>query len=161
LQEVKKSIESGSAEIDSLVNGDDPKGEITLSGVLISRDDLIESYKAEVGWVGDFRKTTFGEIIVAIDTRLTKELKQEGMAREVIRQVQEFRKKSNLEMEDRIALVLTTSAPELSEAIAAFKDYIASETLTVEWPASVPAEAFTTEVKAEGMGLGIGIRKVQ
>jgi isoleucyl-tRNA synthetase len=90
---------------------------------------------------------------------LTKELKQEGLAREVIRQVQEFRKKSNLQMEDRIALVLQTTAPDLNEAIVTFKDYIASETLTNEWPVSPPDKSFTTEVKIEGMGLIIALQK--
>jgi isoleucyl-tRNA synthetase len=162
MADIKKAIETGSHEIDSLVNGNDPDGEVVILGIPVNRSDFIETLKAEEGWIGEYLiKLPVGEVQVAIDTRLTKELKEEGLAREVIRQVQDLRKKSDLQMEDRIALVLQSAAPELNEAIATFKDYIASETLTKEWPATAPADAFTTEVKAEGMGLVISLKKVE
>lgn len=158
LQEIKKQIEAGPPEILAIASGSAASHTITAGDVTveITAADLNSTPVGNEGWVGVVDKNTQ----VAIDTRLTKELKEEGLAREVIRQVQDLRKKSDLQMEDRIALVLQTAAPELNEAIATFKDYIASETLTKEWPASPPADAFTTEVKAEGMGLAISLRKV-
>jgi len=158
LQEIKKQIEAGPPEILAIASGSTASHTITAGDmtVEITAADLNSTPVGNEGWVGVVDKNTQ----VAIDTRLTKELKEEGLAREVIRQVQDLRKKSDLQMEDRIALVLQTAAPELNEAIATFKDYIASETLTKEWPATAAADGFTSEVKAEGMGLTISIKKV-
>ena len=158
LQEIKKQIEAGPPEILAIASGAAASHTITAGDmtVEITAADLNSTPVGNEGWIGVVDKNTQ----VAIDTRLTKELKEEGLAREVIRQVQDLRKKSDLQMEDRIALVLQTAAPELNEAIATFKDYIASETLTKEWPATPPADGFTSEVKAEGMGLTISLKKV-
>ena len=68
-----------------------------------------------------------------IDARVTPDLKREGMARDVIRQVQNLRKEANLEMEDRIVLHLHTESAELRQAVETHRAYIASETLTVQW----------------------------
>ena len=65
--------------------------------------------KAPEGWTGLIDHGTQ----LLLDTRINKELAQEGMARELVRHVQELRKKSALEMEDRIALHFATESPEL------------------------------------------------
>src|SRR5262245_25848865 len=115
--------------------------------------DVILTYTAAEGWAGAADKGTQ----VAIDTRLTDDLKRAGLAREVVRCVQEQRKKAGLEMEDRIVLCLKTDSPELKQAIDSHRDYIAAETLTTNWADSLPNE---TEVKIEGATLKIGLSKV-
>jgi isoleucyl-tRNA synthetase len=57
--------------------------------------------------------------IVAIDTRITVELRKAGLAREVVRHIQQTRKDAGLEMEDRIVLYYHTDSTELREAIKA------------------------------------------
>lgn len=66
---------------------------------------------------------------VSIDTKLTKELVQEGLAREVIRHVQEARKQAGLDVDDRILLKLEAKG-ELEQAILAYQSDIFAETLT-------------------------------
>jgi isoleucyl-tRNA synthetase len=66
---------------------------------------------------------------IEIDTRLTPELKREGMAREVIRNVQSTRKQANLEVDDRIELSLSTTDEVLRQAIEEHADTIKAETL--------------------------------
>ena len=70
---------------------------------------------------------------VLVDTRITEELALDGMAREVVRHVQELRKTADLKMEDRIVLYLGTDGAELKKAIETHRDYIAAETLTAQW----------------------------
>lgn len=70
-----------------------------------------------------------GKSLVLLDKRVTRELKNEGLARDVVRNVQNLRKDAGLDIADRIALSLVTPSPELREAIAAFHDYITRETL--------------------------------
>jgi hypothetical protein len=82
------------------------------------------------------------------------------MARDVVRQVQELRKTANLNMEDRIALLLQTDTPTLLAAILAHKDYIGNETLTVEWPTSMDGDAATAEAKIDGQVLTIKLRRI-
>lgn len=66
---------------------------------------------------------------VALDETLTPELKREGMMREVIRYVQNTRKSTGLNVDDRISLSLTTENAELNKAIEEHQDTIMAETL--------------------------------
>ncbi len=71
-----------------------------------------------------------GTLTVGLDTNVTPELSREGDMRDLVRGVQNLRKESGLEVTDRINLYLF--GPDiLKEAFEAFKDYIVSETLSV------------------------------
>ena len=72
-------------------------------------------------------------ITLALDTALTPELIQEGIAREFVSKVQNMRKEANLEVSDRITLHYVSDAA-VEEALNAFRTYICTETLaeTVE-----------------------------
>jgi len=65
---------------------------------------------------------------VVLDTAVTPELEAEGLARDVIRAVQQARKDAGLDVSDRIRLVLVADALAV-EAIEAHRDLIAGETL--------------------------------
>lgn len=71
------------------------------------------------------------ELLVVLDTRLTPELVAEGRAREVVNRIQTARKEAGLDYADRIR-VRYRAAAELEAAIAAWRDWIAGETLAVE-----------------------------
>jgi len=57
-----------------------------------------------------------GGLTVGLDTRIFPELVQEGLARDIVRSVQNLRKERGLEVTDRIELALTGPAP-VSEAV--------------------------------------------
>ncbi len=67
-----------------------------------------------------------------LDTKLTPALRREGMVREIIRHVQNERKKAGLKVDDRIHLSLSTTSDELRRAINEHAQTIADETLAVE-----------------------------
>lgn len=69
---------------------------------------------------------------VSINKKLTEELKQEGLARELIRVVQNARKDADLNVDDRIQLTLKTDSPELQRAIQAWQKEIQKETLAIK-----------------------------
>jgi isoleucyl-tRNA synthetase len=118
---------------------------------------VVVQQRAPEGWAGVADRGTQ----VLVDARVSEELKREGLARDVVRQVQDLRKQSGLEMEDRIALWLDTGADRLRQAIEAHRDYIASETLTAQWAAQpLDGEAHSTRVKVEGQELLIELRKI-
>jgi isoleucyl-tRNA synthetase len=76
------------------------------------------------GWL----VATDGPLTVALDVTLTEELRQEGLARELVNRLQNLRKDSGLEVQDRIEVALGANAPaELQAAVQNFGDYIREE----------------------------------
>jgi isoleucyl-tRNA synthetase len=124
--------------------------------VVLAPMDVNIKYKSPQDWAGVVDRGTQ----VMIDTRITKELAEKGMAREVIRHVQELRKKTGLEMEDRIVLYLATDDPALKSAIVTHKAYIMSETLTTVWSDQpLPEGCATARVEVDGKPLVIQLSK--
>ena len=129
------------------------KGPLDVFGIMLDSTDIVIEYQAAPGWAGVAEKGTQ----VALDARVTDDLAREGMARDVIRQVQDRRKKAGLNMEDRIVLYLDTDSAVLQSAIDTHRDHIAAETLTVRWSDSPVGEV--VEVTIEGHKLKIGVQK--
>ncbi len=99
-------------------------------------------------------------VTVAVDVVLTPELRAEGLAREVVRRIQNLRKDAGFELDDRIVTVYRAEG-NLAEAIAAWRDYIAAETLSVELRAAEPeAGMAVAEDRVDGMPLRLGVRRV-
>ncbi|MFI0609334.1 MAG: class I tRNA ligase family protein, partial [Anaerolineae bacterium] len=99
--------------------------------------------------------------VVEIDQQLTPELVAEGLARDLVRQIQELRKQAGLQVTDRIALYLTGS-PELEAAARTWQGFITGETLATELhfaPAPEDAQG-RAEVVIEGQAVGVGVRRV-
>ena len=69
-----------------------------------------------------------GNITVALDITLTDELRSEGMARELVNRIQNIRKKSGLEITDRITVYIEPKDPAV-KAIEAFGTYVAKQVL--------------------------------
>lgn len=101
--------------------------------------------------------TTEGELTVVLDLTITPQLKREGLMREVVRYVQNARKKAGLNVDDRIALSLVTDDAELQRAIDEHAETITSETLAV---ALGPVEAiYEVTEQLEGNRLTIALRE--
>src|SRR5439155_16609265 len=129
-----------------------PNGSVTVEPT-----DLVVHLQAPEGWTGVEDRGTQ----VLLDVRITDPLKREGIARDVVRQVQNARKDTGLEMEDRIVLYLNTESKELREAIEAHKEYICRETLAANWATHPLGEgAHRATVKVDGQSLTIELRKI-
>lgn len=132
--ELVRTIRAGEAVV---IPGADRGADISLSG----EDWLVESISKE-GVSG----AEGGGLLVALDTALTPELIREGIARDLVRNVQELRKTSGLEVTDRIQLWFgvapahgeakgandtsgTATESPVAQAIADFAEFIQSETL--------------------------------
>ena len=101
-----------------------------------------------------------GQTVVLLDKRITRELKNEGLARDIIRNVQNLRKDSGLDIADRITLSLVTASTELREAIDAFGNYIAHETLATRVIGEqLVNSAGAIEVDIEGQKVSVALNK--
>jgi isoleucyl-tRNA synthetase len=85
-----------------------------------------------------------GGLTIALELDLTPELRREGLARELVRLVQDARKTAGLEVSDRIVLGIAGSE-EVAEALDAHADYVTGETLATELRASPLADATSTQ----------------
>jgi isoleucyl-tRNA synthetase len=94
-----------------------------------------------------------------LNTKLTPELRREGLARDLIRQIQALRKQSGLEVDDRISLVVETSGTA-AEAVKEFEELIKTETLAVELLTNTSPNANMRESKIDGTLLRISLSKV-
>ena len=94
----------------------------------------------------DLKVLNDGSLTVALDTKITDELKKEGYVRDLIRGIQNLRKESGFEVTDRINLKLNGDA-ELKGAFEMFRDLISSETLAVsaQWDDSLKGAEIESE----------------
>ena len=84
-------------------------------------------------------------VVVVLATELTDELIREGLARELVRAIQDRRKEMGCEFTDRIEVGVVTESAELRAAIEQFRDYIRGETLAVGRLRAVAAAAEPVE----------------
>uniref|UniRef100_A0A7C4GC00 Isoleucine--tRNA ligase n=1 Tax=candidate division WOR-3 bacterium TaxID=2052148 RepID=A0A7C4GC00_UNCW3 len=98
---------------------------------------------------------------VGVNTLLTPELEQEGLARELVHKVQNLRKQAGLDVADRIILTCTGS-PRLAEAVNQFRDYISRETLALSITAEALADPdIVSEVKVNSEPARLALWKVR
>jgi len=98
---------------------------------------------------------------VALEIQITAELRREGLAREVIRLVQDARRADDLDVSDRIALWWAAESPELSVALAEHGQFIADEVLATRFgPAEGrPADPELAEHTAADLGLTFWLKR--
>lgn len=96
---------------------------------------------------------------VELNTEITQELKNEGIARDIIRNVQSARKEADLQVENRIKLALFTDSEQLIAAIQQCQDIIGSETLTSDFSVVQKDYKFSKTVNVEGDELTISLQK--
>lgn len=141
------------------INKLDNEGQITLevegNTVVIERSDVEIISEDVPGWT----VANDGEVTVALDLDITPELKAEGLAREVVKRIQMFRKDSGFEITDRIA-VLFPAKSKIAKAVDSFKDYIASQVLaySISFVDEMPANAI--ELDFEEFKTLISIEKI-
>ena len=133
-----------------LVTGEDGATET----VSVSADEVIVSETPREGW----SVVREGET-VALDLEITPELRRAGLAREVVRTVQEARKAAGLGVSDRIALDWHATDPETAEALREHADLVAAEVLATAYDeAAAPLTGADVVVAAE-LAVTLRIRK--
>lgn len=98
---------------------------------------------------------------VGLDTNISPELKEEGLAREIVRSVQALRKKSGFEVDDRIEMHYDTESEGLKSAMKNFSEIIAKEVLAKELLVGKGDVEGEEEVKIEGESVWVGIKRTK
>ncbi|WP_294278401.1 isoleucine--tRNA ligase [uncultured Chryseobacterium sp.] len=129
------------------------QGTIDVQGYEITLDDVEISTKDIPGWT----VTSDGKTTVALDLKLTDELKSEGIAREFINRIQNLRKDKDFELTDRIIISVEEHTPFLND-IMKNKEYISSEVLSNEIKTAPSLENFN-EIEIDEVSFKINIQK--
>lgn len=148
------------AQIEGLGTGElkrlQKKGEITLSGQVFSagKDD------ADIQILREARPGTHALsdrfITIDMDTSLTDDLIDEGLAREVVNRIQKTRKDQGFQVADRVRVVYRAT-DRLADAIRQYRVYICRETLALEMT-EADAGAGLADFAVDDERLSIGIR---
>jgi isoleucyl-tRNA synthetase len=150
----KRIREMSSAEVNELEKTGSFSTQVNGNGVSITLEDLTITAQSIEGWLVDSE----GELTVALDTTLTPELVNEGLAREFVNRVQNMRKDSGLAVTDRIRIRFEAPA-RVQEAVSRMSDYVKSETLADDVAIGRNGAEHWTEWEIEGDPCGIGISK--
>ncbi|MCC7475943.1 MAG: isoleucine--tRNA ligase [Pirellulales bacterium] len=108
---------------------DNGKIDLTLEGqeIALLPEEVEVRIRPRPGWTA----ANGQGVVVVLSTELTPELVAEGLARDVVRLIQERRKEIGCEYTDRIEVGLVTTSAELASAIEQHADFIQQETLSI------------------------------
>ena len=112
-----------------------PEGEVILNpgDYMISSEDM-------PGWL----VASEGALTIALDIEVSEQLRNEGVARELVNRIQNLRKDSGFEVTDKVDVRIYADGEALEEitaALASYKDYVATQTLSLSIETGPAAEA--------------------
>jgi isoleucyl-tRNA synthetase len=111
------------------------------------------------GW----RVVRDGATTVALDLEVSPELRLEGLARDLVRAVQDLRKSAGLDVADRIELAIKAGGGEnqVAAAVAAHRDYLLSETLATSLHSAPQGDGHDARVDLDGQEVRLWLRPVR
>ena len=130
----------------------DGKVELAIDGGTI--EVLLEEVEISYKDIPGLTVAGMDGLTVALDIDITKDLEEEGHARELVNKIQNIRKDIGLEVTDKIILTYMAEAP-LNKAISQFKDYICSEILAESLKAEKPQNGEKFDINGHEIELQI------
>ena len=134
-------------------------GSITLpeagGDIVLTEDDLLISVAQTEG----FAIESGNDMTVVLDTRLTPELIEEGLVREIISKVQTMRKEADFEVMDQIVITYKADQ-EICSVFAVHKDDIRKDVLAVDIAEASP-EGYQKEWNINGHIVELGVKKYE
>ena len=100
---------------------------LTVEGesITVERADVEIVSEDIPGWV----VANEGALTVALDIEVTDDLRREGLAREMVKRIQAYRKDNGFEITDHINIVMQAGDAAMCEAVEAFREYICTQVL--------------------------------
>ena len=102
-------------------------GQIEAAGEVLTNEECSLALEPKVK--SGAQSLSSNDALVILDLDITEDLKLEGVARDLVRLVQQSRKEANLDITDRIKLSIDTENHDVIKAIDGFGDYICGQTL--------------------------------
>ena len=97
--------------------------------------------------------------IAVVDSEIPDELRDEGLAREIVHRIQNLRRDAGLEIADRITTTWQGD-DDVRRVLDTFADYVKGETLSLELEeGEPPPDAHRAEQDVDGHALTLGVKK--
>ena len=132
--------------------------DVSIGEFTLAPDDLLVDSSDRPGFLsgGDDNHS------LALDTTITVELAREGLARELVRHMQELRRSAGLDVSDRITAYVYRGGDSLTAAIADHSDYIQQEILAIDIQQRPPGlKAVDLNITLDGQTVTIGVEKAE
>ena len=128
-----KLMKAVASAVDALTQAEiarlETEGTLTLTvegeSITVERADVEIVSEDIPGWV----VANEGALTVALDIEVTDDLRREGLAREMVKRIQAYRKDNGFEITDHINIVMQTGDAAMCEAVEAFREYICTQVL--------------------------------
>ena len=146
-QKLKKTVDSldtdGFKELEKMYN----KNSVSIGDFKNLKSELFDkNYRPKENFI----VTKENGKIFALDTKLSEELLQEGLVRELIRQIQVLRKEADFAVEQRISVAIATEDTLAKEAIELYCEKIKQDILAKEIKEDIPSAAIEKEINISG-----------
>ena len=128
-----------------------PEGSIKICGEILVPGEFDISWECDEGIHAESSKDS----VVLLDTHISEDLRLEGLARDLIRSIQELRKEKNFEVSDRIKVLYATDSEDLKNAFKNFRGKIEEECLAEISPLSSFSEGSEIQIEEEKVVLGL------
>jgi len=148
VDDVKKIAQSVLAEQPVTMNTTEGPIELLADEVLLS------AQSAE----GIAARTEDG-LVVGITTEITPELRDRGIARELVRGIGELRKKAGCKVSDRVRIGYATSDATAQAAIVSLADYVSTETLSTLVPSLIDDADARATVELDDASIEISLKR--
>jgi isoleucyl-tRNA synthetase len=124
VQKVIRAVKAGEWE-------QDESGRVTAAGIELLEGEYSERLVPGSALSEESATAALPGGLVVLDTEVTPELAAEGLAKDVVRLVQQARREAGLDVSDRITVTLD-SAPGVLDAVRAHQEFLASEVLATD-----------------------------
>ena len=128
---------------------------VTIAGHDLAPDDFLIEMRERDGYA----VVSEAGYTVGVATTITDELADEGIARELVRHIQDLRREADFELSDRIT-AWCAGGETVTRVLAAHGDYVKGETLSVElFTEAPPEDAQRTTFTLDGVEVVAGVRR--
>lgn len=149
VQFIIEKIKAGEFEVSE-------NGEVKVAHFVLQPDEVEVGYKGKEGC----DVASEEGVVVALDTNISDSLKKEGIARDIVRLVQDMRKDADYQVSDRIYVSINASG-EVDAAVTDFAEYIKNETLCEELRQGGDLEwDKEKDVEIEGEKVKVAVKRV-
>ncbi|WP_374688409.1 DUF5915 domain-containing protein, partial [Promineifilum sp.] len=130
--------------------------EVNGQTVSLNGDDVLVQTES----LGGLAVASDKGVTVAVDPHLTPELVQEGYARDLVRVINDMRKRAGLDISDRIELGYEVADGDVAAALVNFANFIGGETLATQLkPDGLAAADYRQTVEVGGAPVKLALRK--
>ena len=117
----------------------EPDGTVTVADQVLSAQEYELVLESPEGVVAAALRSN--DAVVSIDTNLTPELEAEGLARDMVREIQNARRAEDLVVTDRIEVFVTTACETALASLKEHRDYLSEQVLATDISAAAAPDS--------------------